>query len=88
MSGSGCTSLTPSGLPDDVRNEPAKGLRGVPLGMSKIRPECLAPDLPASHVFLREEPEDDEEEEDDGEKDGDDSEDNSNDDGDDDGYSP
>ena len=63
--------------------------RGVPLGMSKIRPEYLAPELSAAHVFLREEPdEDDEEEEDDGEKDGDDNEDNSNDDGDDEGYSP
>jgi hypothetical protein len=51
--------------------------------MSKICPEYLVPDLPAGHVFLREEPDEDEEEEDDGEKDGDD-----NDDGDDDGYSP
>jgi len=51
--------------------------RGVPSGMSKIRPEYLAPDLSAAHVFLREEPdEEDEEEEDDGEEDGDDNEDN------------
>jgi len=57
--------------------------RGVPSGMSKIRPEYLAPDLSAAHVFLREEPD----EEDDGEEDGDDNEDNNNDD-DDDGYSP
>jgi hypothetical protein len=70
-------------------NDPAKRARGVPSGMSKICPECFAPDLPAAHVFLRKEPdEDDEEEEDDGEKDGDEDEDNSNDDGDDDGYSP
>ena len=64
-----------------------KRARGVPLGMSKIRQECPAPDLSAAHVLLREEPDeedDDEEEEDDddGEEDGDDNED------DDEGYSP
>jgi hypothetical protein len=88
MSGSGGTSLPPSGLPDDVRNEPAKRARGVPSGMSKICPEYLVPDLSAAHVFLRKEPDEDEEDEDDGEKDGDDNEDNSNDDGEDEGYSP
>jgi len=72
-----------------VRNDSATTVQGVPLGMSKIRPEYLAPDLSAAHVFLREEPE----EEDDGEKDGDDNDDDddnedNNNDGDDDGYSP
>jgi len=77
-----------------VRNDPAKQMRGVPLGMSKNRPEYPAADRSAAHVFLREEPdEDDEEGEDDGEKDGDDNddgddEDNDNEDNDDDGYSP
>ena len=76
-------------LPAAVGNEPAKRARGVPLGMSKICPEYLVPELSTSHVFLREEPEeDDEENEDDGEKDGDDNDDLNNDDGDDDGYSP
>ena len=72
-----------------MRNDSATTVQGVPLGMSKIRPEYLAPDLSAAHVFLREEPE----EEDDGEKDGDDNDDDddnedNNNDGDDDGYSP
>jgi hypothetical protein len=81
--------LPPCGLPAAVGNEPAKRARGVPLGMSILRPEHLAPELSTSHVFLREEPdEDDDENEDDGEKDGDDNDDLNNDDGDDDGYSP
>ena len=72
-----------------MRNDSATTVQGVPLGMSKIRPEYLAPDLSAAHVFLREEPE----EEDDGEKDGDDKDDDDdneddNNDGDDEGYSP
>ena len=77
-----------------MRNDSATTVQGVPLGMSKIRPEYLAPELSAAHVFLREEPdEDDEEEEDDGEKDGDDKDDDDdneddNNDGDDEGYSP
>ena len=76
-------------LPADVRNDTAKRARGVPLGMSKICPVYLAPELSTSHVFLREEPEEnDEEDEDDGEKEEDDGYDLNNDDGDDDGYSP
>jgi hypothetical protein len=72
-----------------VGNEPAKRARGVPLGMSEMRPEYLFPSLSAAHVFLREKPEeDDEENEDDGEKEEDDGDDLNNDDGDDDGYSP
>ena len=57
--------------------------QGVPLAMSKIRSENLAPHLFAAHV-LRKEPdeEDEEEEEDDGEEGEDDNED------DDEGYSP
>lgn len=53
----------------------------VPLGMRKMRPEYLDPDLSAAHALLREEPDDegDEEDDDEGDDDGED---------DDDGYSP
>ena len=56
---------------------------GVPLNMSRIRPECIDLDHSvAADVLLRKEPDDEEEEEDDGkEKDDDDNE------GDDEGYS-
>lgn len=69
-------------------NDSTEG-QGVPLGMSVMLAEYLAPDVSASHVSLREEPDEDDEdedEEDDGNKDGDDNEDSE--DGDDDGYSP
>ncbi len=60
-----------------------RGLPGVPLGMSKIRPKYLVPDLAAAYVFLREEPdEEDEEGEDDEEENDNEDEDN------DEGYSP
>ena len=56
--------------------------QGVPLAMSKIRSENLAPHLFAAHVLRKEPDEEDEEEEDDGEEGEDDNED------DDEGYSP
>lgn len=63
-------------------------LRGVPLAMSRMRPEYLDPDLPdrsaAADVLLRQEPDEEEDEE----EDEDDGEENDDDDGkDDDGYS-
>ena len=73
--------LPPCGLPAAVGNEPAKRARGVPLGMSEMRPEYLFPSLSAAHVFLREEPAADDEEEEEEEEDGEDEDDDK-------GYSP
>jgi hypothetical protein len=63
-------------------------LRGVPLNMSRIHPECLDSDSPdrlvAADVLLRREPDEEEDEEED---DGDSKEDEDDDDAADDGYS-
>jgi hypothetical protein len=70
----------------------AQGVRGVPLGMSSIHPECPDSDpsdvLVAADVLLRQEPDEEEdEEEDEGDGDGKEREDDDDDDKDDDGYS-
>jgi hypothetical protein len=68
---------------------PPEGVQGLPLGMSKIRSEYLAPELSAAAVWLRQEPDEEEEEEedDDGEEDGGEEDGGDNEDGDE-GYSP
>ncbi len=67
-----------------------QGVRGVPLGMSRIHPDCPNSDPPersvAADVLLRQEPDEEEEEEEEEEED-DDKEDGDDDDETDDGYS-
>ena len=69
-------------------NQPASELEGVPLGMSKIHPEHLDPELSVADLLLREEPDDDDDEEEEEEDDnGEEEDDDDEDDDDDEGYS-
>ena len=58
-------------------------MRGVPLGMSRTRPQCPDPRLIAADAFMRQEPDEDEEDEDEDDR----KEEDDDDEGTDDGYS-